>query len=91
MLEREIERKVVAYCKAQSVLCYKFVSPGRRGVPDRLLIFLNRRVVFVELKKKKGGVLAALQVYEQKKLTDQGATVKNFWSYEEFRDWASQQ
>lgn len=49
MRESALERKVVAHCKAVGVLCYKFSSPARRGVPDRLLLYRGR-VMFLELK-----------------------------------------
>ncbi len=34
--------------------CLKFVSPGRRGVHDRICIFPNRIIVFVETKSTTG-------------------------------------
>lgn len=49
MRESALERKVVAHCRAAGVLCYKFSSPARRGVPDRILLYRGR-VMFLELK-----------------------------------------
>lgn len=49
MREREIERYLVAECRRLGILCYKFVSPQRASVPDRILI-ANGLVVFLELK-----------------------------------------
>jgi hypothetical protein len=49
MLEREIERKLTKWAKENKVLSYKFSSPARRGVPDR--IFISGGVtLFLELK-----------------------------------------
>ena len=50
MKESTIENYLVRRCKELGVLCYKFVSPSHRGVPDRLLIFPYGLVTFVELK-----------------------------------------
>ena len=52
MNEKLLERKLVKHCKERGILCYKFVSPGCRGVPDRLLI-RNGRVLFLELKSER--------------------------------------
>ena len=38
MLEKQIESKVCDYAKSKGVLAYKFTSPARAAVPDRLFI-----------------------------------------------------
>jgi hypothetical protein len=48
--ERRLEARLVALCKQHDLLCYKFVSPNRRGVPDRILISRFGLVCFLELK-----------------------------------------
>lgn len=48
--ERDIEAHLVEQCKARGWGCYKFTSPGRRNVPDRIVIVPGGVVVFVELK-----------------------------------------
>ena len=50
MRESTIENYLVRRCKELGVLCFKFVSPSHRGVPDRLLIFPHGLVAFIELK-----------------------------------------
>ena len=54
MLEKEIEsylrRKIEA--EIPGSLCWKFVSPGHDGVPDRIVMLPSGRVVFVELKRE---------------------------------------
>ena len=50
MKESTIENYLVRRCKELGVLCYKFVSPSHRGVPDRVLIFPKGLVTFIELK-----------------------------------------
>lgn len=47
-LHSRIERHLVAQVKAAGGTAYKFTSSGRRNVPDRLVLLLGGRVVFVE-------------------------------------------
>ena len=56
-------------------LCYKFVSPGNRGVPDRLVITPDGRVFFVELKSKTGR-LSELQKFQKSELEKRNVTVR---------------
>jgi phosphoserine phosphatase len=50
MRERDIERALVRAVEAAGGMCLKFVSPGRRHVPDRLCLFPGGRSLFVEVK-----------------------------------------
>lgn len=50
MLESAIEKYLKRYVEKLGGLCWKFVSPGTDGVPDRIVL-LNGRVIFVELKR----------------------------------------
>ena len=38
MLEKHIEGKFVRYAKSKKCIPYKFTSPGRVGVPDRMVV-----------------------------------------------------
>lgn len=58
-LERDVERYLVKACEARGWRCWKLVSPGRRGVPDRLVI-RRGAVAFVEVKRR-GGRVSPLQ------------------------------
>lgn len=49
MIENDIEKYLVKRVKENDGLCLKFVSPGNRGVPDRICIG-NDIICFVELK-----------------------------------------
>tara|TARA_R110000803_G_scaffold80444_5_gene146265 strand:- start:4074 stop:4358 length:285 start_codon:yes stop_codon:yes gene_type:complete len=51
MLEKQIEAKVCEYARSKGVLAYKFTSPARAAVPDRLLIAPDGRVWFCEFKR----------------------------------------
>ncbi|EPA6917233.1 VRR-NUC domain-containing protein [Escherichia coli] len=50
--EREnlIEKHLVAEVKKASGVAFKFVSPGRRSVPDRIVLLPGGRIIFVECK-----------------------------------------
>ena len=51
MLEKDIESKVCEYARAKGVLAYKFTSPARAAVPDRMFIAPDGRVWFCEFKR----------------------------------------
>ena len=48
--ESNVEQYLVRKMKEAGGLCYKFVSPGCDGVPDRICIYRGQ-VIFVELKR----------------------------------------
>lgn len=75
MLEKNIERHLVDGVKKLGGLCLKFVSPSTPGVPDRIIITKNGKVIFVELKTEKGR-LAKLQEYIIKQMMQRGADVR---------------
>ena len=54
MLEKKIEQALLSRVTALHGTCEKFVSPGRRGVPDRLVTLPGGRIIFVELKSPSG-------------------------------------
>jgi hypothetical protein len=47
--ERSVERKLTEGVKRVGGLCWKWVSPGRAGVPDRIVV-VDACVWFVEVK-----------------------------------------
>jgi len=70
-LEKDIERKVCDYAKSLKMLCYKFTSPSRRSVPDRMFITQAGVVFFIEFKRK-GCKPTAAQMVEMVKIQKQG-------------------
>ena len=50
VFESEIELQVKRYSENKGCLTYKFSSPSRRGVPDRIFIH-NGNVMFIEFKR----------------------------------------
>lgn len=75
MLEKEIERRMVAEVKKRGGLCYKFTSPGNPGVPDRIVITPDGRVYFVELKTEIGS-LSRIQKWQRSEMCKRGIDVK---------------
>jgi hypothetical protein len=58
--EKEIETYLCKQVKEIGGKAYKWVSPGNIGVPDRIVIFPNGKIMFVELKSQ-GNYLTPLQ------------------------------
>jgi len=74
MLEKQIEDVVCRYARDKGVLAYKFTSPNRAAVPDRLFIAPGGRVWFCEFKRT-GQKPTAPQEREHDRLRMQGCTV----------------
>ena len=51
ILEKDVEAALGRHCRKHGILYYKWTSPAQRGVPDRILIFPNGLLRFVELKR----------------------------------------
>jgi len=73
--ESVIEARLVKLIREQGGLCFKFVSPGNPGVPDRLILLPDGRVVFVELKTEVGK-LSSLQKWQRSEMEKRGADVR---------------
>ena len=74
LLEKQIEEKVNTYAKEQGYLVYKFTSPQRAAVPDRLYITPRGKVFFVEFKRE-GMKPTPAQDREHERLREQGVRV----------------
>lgn len=83
MRERDIEAYLVRRVREAGGLAYKFTSPNRRHVPDRIVLMplrsigcadIDKSVVFVELKAP-GKKPTAGQVREHKRLRGLGFRV----------------
>jgi hypothetical protein len=69
--ESTLERRLVREVERIGGLAPKLVSPGNRGVPDRLVILPNGRTVYVEMKAP-GKPLEPLQEHWKRKLLNLG-------------------
>ena len=74
MREAKIEKEVGAYVRSLGGLFYKFTSPGRRAVPDRLVILPSIPPFFIEFKAT-GEEPRQDQLREHKKIAMRGSTV----------------
>ena len=75
MNEKRIERHLIEGVRSAGGLCLKFVSPGRAGVPDRLIIMPSGRIVFAELKTETGR-LSKIQEHMISELEKRNADVR---------------
>lgn len=89
MLEKEIEKILVAGVKALGGKAYKWISPGNNGVPDRIVILPGKVPVFVELKTESGS-LTALQKVQIQKLESLGQKVRVLHGEKEVRDFLNE-
>jgi len=66
VLERDIERKVVKWCRGVGLICVKLTPTGQTGWPDRAIILSGGRILWIEFKRP-GGVISPKQqwVHEQ--------------------------
>ncbi len=80
--EKAIEQYLVKKVREAGGIAYKFVSPGNRGVPDRVVVFPDGRIVFAEIKCDTGE-LSAQQNNQIKKLRRLNQTVRVIYSKEE--------
>lgn len=65
--ENTIERALVRAVEARGGKARKFVSPGWRGAPDRIVMMPGGQVVFVEVKRP-GGRASPLQAHRLREL-----------------------
>lgn len=76
--ESQVEERITSRAKEHKGTAYKFTSPGRRSVPDRLIVCAcippELRPLFIEAKRP-GAKATPQQEREHKKLRDRGATV----------------
>lgn len=72
--ERDIEKTVCDYARSLKFLVYKFTSPNRRSVPDRIFINPDGLVFFIEFKAP-GKLPTESQMREMHRLGQQGCHV----------------
>jgi len=72
MLEKDLEAKLVKDVRRMGGRCLKWVSPGNRGVPDRIVLLPGGRIRFVEMKRPKESKIDSLQKFWARVLTEMG-------------------
>lgn len=89
MRESTIEARLVRMVRARGGLCYKFVSPGNPGVPDRIVVTPGGRTIYVELKTPVGR-LARMQKWQHEELRKRQAEVRTLWSIEQVNEFVKE-
>lgn len=74
MIEKYIEKKLVAAVNKMGGIAPKFVSPGLNGMPDRIVLLPMGRIAFFELKAP-GKMMRPLQVRRKRQLEELGFLV----------------
>ena len=72
--EKDIEKRLVNGVKSLGGRCYKWVSPGNSGVPDRIVLY-GGRTIFVELKTDDGR-LSPVQARQIQRIAEMGNEVE---------------
>ncbi|MBP8231771.1 MAG: VRR-NUC domain-containing protein [Rhizorhabdus sp.] len=82
MKEAAVEKYLRERVEALGGLCEKFTSPGRRGVPDRLITWPGGRMELVETKSPRGGLRVA-QYRDHERRAERGVRVYVLYSKSE--------
>lgn len=86
MKEKIIENHFVWAVERAGGKTYKFTSPGRKGVADRIACLPDGSTWFVELKTK-GGRLSALQKMFMSDMTLLNQRYACLWTTEQVDEW----
>ena len=80
MRERDVERALIRQVMKAGGLCLKFVSPGWDGAPDRICLWPNKRITFVEVKRPgaKPRPLQAKRIEQLRELGFEAVVVDSF-------------
>ena len=87
-MEKEIERHFIWTVERMGGITYKFTSPGRKGVADRIACLPDGSTWFVELKTK-GGRLSPLQKMFAADMAALNQRYMCIWTKEQVNQWLS--
>ena len=82
MRERMVEQHLVERLRQIGVPCVKFVPDHMKGMPDRLILLPDEKVIWCELKTD-GGRLEPIQVVRHRELRQAGQRVEIVWNTED--------
>ena len=82
MKEQEVEAYLCKRVEELGCYCIKLNPANEAGIPDRLIITLDGRCLFVELKCSEGK-LSMYQVYVQDRLRKMHHPVYTLWSVQD--------
>jgi hypothetical protein len=79
-LEKHIEERLLDEVKRRGGMCVKFIDPGRRGAPDRIIMLPGHPSYFAELKRPRAfGELKSWQSRYHDDIRDAGQKVWVLW------------
>jgi len=76
--EKAVESYLYSRLQSIGLRCLKFIPDNRVGMPDRIILLPDQRVLWVELKTA-NGELAVVQKLRHRELTDAGHEVRVVW------------
>ena len=71
-LERQVEMYLKKGVEQKGGFAVKLNPAGAVGIPDRLCVLPGGRVIFVEVKRPSGGIIAPLQQWWRKRIVGLG-------------------
>jgi hypothetical protein len=83
--ERTVEQHLVNGLKKIGIPCVKFIPDLLRGMPDRIIMLPDSRVIWCETKTI-GGELEPIQSVRHRELQQAGQRVVVVWSIEQADD-----
>ena len=87
-MERNVEKHFIWTVERMGGITYKFTSPGRKGVADRIACLPDGSTWFVELKTK-GGRLSPLQKMFAADMAALNQRYMCIWTKEQVNQWLS--
>ena len=69
--EKNLEKRLSSSVKSSGGLCLKLLSAHINGLPDRICLFKNSRILFVEVKST-GKTPRRIQTYMHKRIRELG-------------------
>ena len=84
-MEKDIERYLIFEVKKRGGLALKFISPGFTGVPDRIVMFPNGKIAFIEVKDT-GKDLRPRQRYVKQQFENLGFKVEKLDSKQKVKE-----
>ena len=87
-MEKNIEKHFIWTVERMGGVTYKFTSPGRKGVADRIACLPDGSTWFVELKTK-GGRLSPLQKMFAADMAALNQRYMCIWTKEQVNQWLS--
>jgi len=85
--ESVVERHLCRCVKMRGGSCEKFVSPGRRGVPDRLITWPDGSMQLVETKRPTGSVTSRAQKRDHERRARRRVVVRMVYTREQAEDY----